>query len=223
MPLLSTVNRALHQNFVQWGFHPLPDVNAYAGVVAIPDSADEQEVYVVLAEDADDFSLMSIVEPAGTADVITVTTAKTCLRGDVVIDAHGEVSVGTKPLSLSKAEGDFPHVLHQAITIAQDAHRAGKETRENRARFHKLCTLIGRRFDASTNLDEFDLRELIGWLKETLDLNPNKQLWAFLLGGASKNAVRFWSLGDAKMREEPWDRVAEFLTRYGAERGWVLG
>lgn len=71
-------------------------------------------------------------------------------------------------------------------------------------------------------MDEFELRELIGWLKETLDLNPNRQLWAFLLGGAGKNAVRFWSLGTGKMREEPWDRVAEFLTRYGAERGWVM-
>lgn len=223
MPLLNTVNRHLHQNFVQWGFHPHPDANAYFGMVAVPNSTHEQEVHVVLADDTKTLSLTSVVEPSGVADVITIGAAEECLRDDAVVGVDGGVNVWSTPLSLHTAERDFQHVLKKAITIAQQAHQANEKTCEHRARFHELCTLVGRRFDAAANMDQFELRELIGWLKEMLDLNPNRELWAFLLGGAGKNAVRFWSLGTGEMQEEPWDRTAEFLTRYGTQRGWVMG
>lgn len=219
MPTI-TPNRELHQLFLDWGFDPLPSAHAYTGMVAISDSPREQEVRVVFAEDNAHFHLQSIVEAEGEADQLTIDAAADCVREGVKVEVSSRVALHSERFSVTQAEYDFTRVLQEVLWIANHADSAAQEARDNRARFQELTGLVGRQFDAAENLSKPELLSVIHRLREMLDLNPNPELWAVLLGGASKNALHFWSIGSEKISQEPWDRVAQFLTSYGKRRGW---
>lgn len=221
MPL-STLNRALHESFVNWGFTPHREEHIYSSMVAISKTSHEHKVYIYFEEDTGDFHLRSVVEPHGTADYLTLNTTLTSDLGGLDVEENGYVLLKTKQFPIAQAEEDFIEVLSKAMWIGHRAFHTGEKVRKNRARFHDLCTKIGRRLDAPDNMDNQDLRQFVGWAREALDLNPNKELWSVILGGAGKNALHFWSLGEGKMSQETWDRAAEFLTNYGARRGWSL-
>ena len=221
MPTI-TPNRELHQLFMDWGFDPLPSAHAYTGMVAIPESTREQEVHVVFTEDNTHFHLQSVVEAEGAADCLTIDAAAQRVLEGLEVEVNSRVALHSQRFSVNKAEQDFSQVLQKVLWIANHADSAAQEARDGRARFHELTGLVGRQFDATENLSKQDLMRLIHGLREMLDLNPNQELWALLLGGASKNSLHFWSIGGEKMSQEPWDRVAEFLTAYGKRRGWEL-
>lgn len=221
-PSRDTPSRELHQHFMAWGFDPIPSANAYSGMVSVAESTREQEVRIVFTEDRNQFHLQSVVEPHGIADSLTVDASTPCALEGLEVEVSDRVALHSECFLTAEAKQNFSEVLHQVMRIARHADSAAQEAREGRIRFQELLGLVGRQFDATDELSQPDLRLTTLHLREMLDLNPNRDLWALLLGGAGKNALRFWSEGDGDMADEPWDRVAEFLTAYGKRHGWEL-